>query len=103
MRVAAYAMRMRRCCIDGDAHDCDAEDKHPIARPIRASRFFTVEHATISFRHHEEAAMADWKRLTGTTGAPVDVNMNTVAYISPEQHGATIYLPCPTSTASCAA
>lgn len=39
--------------------------------------------------------MADWKRLTGTTGAPVDVNMNTVAYISPEQHGATIYFAVP--------
>jgi hypothetical protein len=39
--------------------------------------------------------MADWKRLTSTTGAPVDVNMNTVAYISPEQHGATIYFAVP--------
>jgi hypothetical protein len=32
---------------------------------------------------------------TSTTGTPVDVNMNTVAYISPEQDGTTVYFVVP--------
>jgi hypothetical protein len=30
-----------------------------------------------------------WKRLTSTTGAQIDVNMDTVAYLHPAQQGAT--------------
>ncbi len=35
--------------------------------------------------------MADWKKLTSTSGAKLDVNMNAVAYISSAAHGATLH------------
>jgi hypothetical protein len=35
--------------------------------------------------------MPTWKRLTSTSGSKIDVNMDATAYISPGQHGSTVY------------
>jgi hypothetical protein len=35
--------------------------------------------------------MSNWKRLTSTSGAKIDINLDAVAYLYPGQHGCTVY------------
>jgi hypothetical protein len=40
-----------------------------------------------------EVGMAHWKRLTGTDGDPIDVNMDVVAYLHPfKDHTAICFI-----------